>query len=99
MAMIVSQGASWATVSLWFVIACTDGLDGWLARRLRLISSFGARFDVEVDALLLVILATLVWQAGPVRAWGPAVGLLPLRVLPAGLLPPSPRRPPTPTSG
>ena len=28
-----------------------DGVDGWLARREGLVSAFGARFDMEVDAL------------------------------------------------
>ena len=31
--LIEDRGSSWLTVSLWFVLACTDRLDGWLARR------------------------------------------------------------------
>jgi len=31
-----------------------DGLDGWLARRAGLASPFGAHFDMEVDALLVL---------------------------------------------
>ena len=45
-----------------------DGVDGWLARRQRLASDFGARFDVEVDAgfaLLLALYAASSDGAGP----------------------------------
>jgi CDP-diacylglycerol--glycerol-3-phosphate 3-phosphatidyltransferase len=31
--LIEDRGASWLTVGLWFVLSCTDGLDGWVARR------------------------------------------------------------------
>ena len=77
-----------------------DAIDGWLARRLRLVTAFGARFDVEVDALLLLILALLVWQTHQVAAWVLVVGLLRYGFVLAGLvlpwlsaaLPPSRRR-------
>lgn len=45
-----------------------DGVDGWLARRQRLSSEFGARFDMEVDsafALVLALLAVIVNGASP----------------------------------
>lgn len=47
---------------------CLDGVDGWLARRQGLVSSFGARFDVEVDAtfaLTLALYAAVTGIAGP----------------------------------
>jgi phosphatidylglycerophosphate synthase len=50
-----------------------DGLDGWLARKRRLASAFGARFDMECDALL-VLAATLVLY---LRGRLPAFILLP----------------------
>jgi CDP-diacylglycerol---glycerol-3-phosphate 3-phosphatidyltransferase len=31
--LILVEGPSWLTVVGWLVLACTDGLDGWLARR------------------------------------------------------------------
>lgn len=34
-----------------------DGVDGWLARRSGLVSDFGARFDMEVDAAFALVLA------------------------------------------
>jgi phosphatidylglycerophosphate synthase len=67
---------SWSLAGLIAAALALDAVDGWLARRLRLVTRFGARFDVEVDALLLLILALLVWQAHQVAAWVLAIGLL-----------------------
>ncbi len=53
-----------------------DGVDGFLARRLKLTSEFGARFDMEIDALLLLILSLLVWQTGQAGAWVMLIGLM-----------------------
>ena len=39
------------------LLLALDGLDGWAARRQGLVSAFGARFDMEVDALLILALA------------------------------------------
>ena len=76
----------WSLPALIAVALALDALDGWLARRLRLISAFGARFDVEVDTLLLLILALLVWQADRVGAWVLAIGLLRYGFVAAGFL-------------
>ena len=63
----------------WFVfwLACTafslDGVDGWFARRDGLASAFGARFDMESDALLGAVLALILLSGGRV---GPAVLVL-----------------------
>lgn len=45
-----------------------DGVDGFLARRQRLSSRFGAGFDMEVDSLFALVLAALaaLGPAGPV---------------------------------
>ena len=32
-ALIVAQGATWLTVVVGAAVACSDGVDGWLARR------------------------------------------------------------------
>jgi phosphatidylglycerophosphate synthase len=53
-----------------------DGVDGWLARRQRLASEFGARFDMEIDALLILVLAVLVSQFDKAGAWVIVSGLL-----------------------
>lgn len=91
---------SWSLAGLIATALALDGLDGWLARRLQLASAFGARFDLEVDALLLMILALLTWQAGQVGPWVLAIGLLRYGFVLAGRiwprlrapLPPSRRR-------
>lgn len=49
--------------------AALDGVDGWLARRTGMASAFGARFDMEVDALLILALSLLAWQHGKAGAW------------------------------
>jgi phosphatidylglycerophosphate synthase len=53
-----------------------DGIDGPLARRTGLNSDFGARFDMEVDALLVLILAALVAASGKAGPWVLWAGLL-----------------------
>ena len=50
-----------------------DGVDGFLARRSGLSSQFGARFDMEVDAALALLLSMLALADGSV---GPVVLLL-----------------------
>jgi CDP-diacylglycerol--glycerol-3-phosphate 3-phosphatidyltransferase len=51
--LIVDQGSSWLTVSLWFVLTTTDGLDGWLARRDGTTRS-GAFLDPLADKFLVL---------------------------------------------
>jgi phosphatidylglycerophosphate synthase len=64
-------------VIAWTTLACVlDGVDGWLARRTRLHSPFGARFDMEIDALLTLALALLVWRFGKAGLWIVACGLM-----------------------
>jgi phosphatidylglycerophosphate synthase len=53
-----------------------DGIDGWLARRLQLESALGARFDMEVDALLIFALSLLVLASDRANAWVLVAGLL-----------------------
>lgn len=53
-----------------------DGADGYAARRTRSASPFGARFDVEVDSLYVLVIALLVWDLGKVELWVMSSGLL-----------------------
>ena len=64
-----TQAAALAAAMLTLAAATLDGLDGWLARRTGLASAFGARFDMEIDALLILVLAVLAWQHGKAGAW------------------------------
>lgn len=52
-AMIASDGASWAAVGFWLVLASTDGLDGWIARRQGTTRS-GAFLDPLADKVLVL---------------------------------------------
>ncbi len=61
-----------------------DGVDGWLARRNGLASPFGARFDMETDAALVMVLATLTWQLHKAGAWVLLAGLLRYAFVAAG---------------
>jgi phosphatidylglycerophosphate synthase len=51
-----------------------DGADGWAARRQGLVSVFGARFDMEVDAFAILVLAITVVKAHAVPCWVLAIG-------------------------
>jgi phosphatidylglycerophosphate synthase len=71
-----SQPIAWLAVGAVVLMAVLDGVDGWLARRSREISAFGARFDMEVDAALILILSVLVWLHGKAGAWVIVCGLM-----------------------
>jgi phosphatidylglycerophosphate synthase len=62
--------------SLGVLVLLLDGVDGWLARRFGSASDFGARFDMETDALLLLVLTALTWQYGRAGPWILLAGLM-----------------------
>ena len=51
--MITDNGATWATFGLWVVLAGTDGVDGWIARRHGTTRS-GAFLDPLADKVLVL---------------------------------------------
>jgi phosphatidylglycerophosphate synthase len=53
-----------------------DGLDGRLARQSGMSSAFGARFDLEIDALLIMALAVVAWRHDKAGAWVLLSGLM-----------------------
>lgn len=65
-----------------------DGLDGWLARALGSATRFGARFDMEVDALLILILSICVFITGQAGAWVLAIGAMRYAFVAAGWIAP-----------
>ncbi len=91
---------TWTVVVVAIALLVLDGLDGFLARRSGLASAFGARYDMETDAALTLVLALLCWQFGKAGAWILAVGLMRYLFVAAGAafpfmrraLPPSRRR-------
>lgn len=48
--------AIWLWLGVAVIALLLDGVDGWIARRTRSHSPFGARFDMELDALLIMLL-------------------------------------------
>ncbi len=60
--------------SLALAAIALDGLDGWLARMVDDATRFGARFDMEVDALLILVLSVAVLLADRAGAWVLAIG-------------------------
>ena len=68
--------AATAAVIVGIIASALDGLDGWAARRTGTTSAFGARFDMEVDALLIQVLAILAWQWDKAGAWILLSGLM-----------------------
>jgi phosphatidylglycerophosphate synthase len=70
-----------------------DGADGWAARRQGLASAFGARFDMEVDAFAILVLAIIVVKAQAVPYWVLAIGGMRYLYLGAALVFPLLRRP------
>ena len=75
---------AWLVVALAMIGTALDGVDGWLARRTRLSSAFGARFDMETDALLILLLSLLVWRYDKAGVWVLVCGLMRYAFLAAG---------------
>lgn len=71
-----SNGLAAAAAALGLLVMVLDGVDGWLARRTSMASDFGARFDMEVDALLILTLSILAWRYEKAGAWVLLSGLL-----------------------
>ena len=67
---------AWIVVVTATVTAVLDAADGPLARRSGLASGFGARFDMETDAWLTLVLCALVVQFDKAGAWVLASGLM-----------------------
>ena len=57
-------GHSWPAAIVFGVAAVTDQVDGWLARRWRVESSFGKVADPLADRLMIDAAVILLWHAG-----------------------------------
>jgi len=67
---------AWGVVLLATLTAVLDTFDGPLARAAGMASPFGARFDMESDALLVLVLSVLVYSFDKAGAWVLAAGLM-----------------------
>ena len=91
---------SWLPFAISLTALLLDGADGYLARRLDLESRFGFYFDMETDAVHILVLCALTYSLGKAGAWVFLSGLMRYIVIGAGLilpwlqapLPPSRRR-------
>jgi phosphatidylglycerophosphate synthase len=92
-----SRAAAWVAAASAGVLPVLDGVDGWLARRTRMRSAFGARFDMETDALHILVMSGLAWQFGKAGIWVWFGGVLRYAFVAAGWLLPWMARPLRPT--
>jgi phosphatidylglycerophosphate synthase len=63
-----------ALVTLAAVALVLDAVDGTVARRTGTVSAFGARFDMEIDAFLILVLSA--YAVRPVGSWVLAIGAM-----------------------
>lgn len=66
----------WSLAAVSTIALVLDGIDGFLARHYRQESDFGARFDMEVDALLILILSAAAFILGKAGLWVLAIGMM-----------------------
>ena len=86
---LIAGAAGWLAVAGAALLLALDGIDGWLARRQRLASEFGSRFDMEVDALLILVLAALALGLGKAGPWVLGLGVMRYAFVLAGWLVPA----------
>jgi CDP-diacylglycerol--glycerol-3-phosphate 3-phosphatidyltransferase len=82
-AMIADEGATWTTFVLWIVLAGTDGIDGWIARRHGTTRS-GAFLDPLADKVL--VFGAMVMLVTIDQFWWLPVALIGARELAVSLL-------------
>jgi phosphatidylglycerophosphate synthase len=73
-----SLGSTMSRVALAGVVVAlllVDGLDGYLARSRGEASEFGAAYDMETDALAIMLLSLLLYHKGLAGGWVLAAGL------------------------
>lgn len=84
---------AWLVVAVALAILLLDGVDGRLARAQGTAGPFGARFDMETDALLALVLALLVVQFDKAGAIVLAAGVSRYAFAAAGVIVPALKRP------
>jgi phosphatidylglycerophosphate synthase len=68
-ALPISDGLRWYFVVCGLAALALDGVDGLLARRFGLESDFGARFDMETDAAIMLGLSFWVLLCAQAGSW------------------------------
>ncbi len=73
---LMGGASAWGFFAVAFVAFLLDGVDGWLARRSGLLSLFGARFDMEVDAVFAALLSLIALSGGHAGWWVLGLGFM-----------------------
>ena len=73
--LFTPPASPWIVFWIAILAFALDGVDGWFARREGRVSDFGARFDMEVDALLAIVIAVHAFLHGEVGALVLLLGL------------------------
>lgn len=73
---VLSRETAWLFTSIAVIALLLDGLDGLLARRSGQMSRFGARFDMEVDALQILLLSITAAALDKAGGWVVLAGLM-----------------------
>ena len=71
---ILTAAGYWWIIGVSTIAMVLDGVDGWVARRSGASSTFGARFDMELDTFLMLMLSVLIWQSEKVGSWVLIIG-------------------------
>ena len=71
----LNPAALWVASAAALLALALDGVDGWVARRTRMASTYGQHLDINFDTLMMGILALLAWQSGKAGPWVLAIGL------------------------
>jgi cardiolipin synthase len=84
---VPSFWTAWAALGLYTIACVTDWLDGYLARKMEIISAFGRFLDPIADKLLIAILLLLFAGLGRIEGWWliPASVIMFREVMIAGL--------------
>ncbi|PKG53738.1 MULTISPECIES: CDP-alcohol phosphatidyltransferase family protein [Vreelandella] len=64
----------WQWLAIAVIALLLDGVDGWIARRTKSHSLFGARFDMELDALLILLLCAGLLRLESLGLWVLMIG-------------------------
>ncbi len=66
----------WVLTVIAILALIFDGIDGYIARKRNECSAFGARFDMEIDAVLALIICLLLWRSGESGLWVLGLGVM-----------------------
>jgi cardiolipin synthase len=87
LALVPEFWAAWTAWALYTVACITDWLDGYLARKMKIVSAFGRFLDPIADKLLIAILLLVFAGLGRLEGWWliPACIIMFREVMIAGL--------------